>query len=278
MQVPPVIPKVTAPAPNELKPEPVTRAAPVVMNDAATRPDPSVILKTPVPVTHGNRLPNAPRPALDQEGPIYISPLLVDEEASETTAHLTRLLAQIGKAESGPHTVRWPTTQNGALSSDPRGALESLKQSLANSSMLALAMLANGSKTQAETTKFLQRAPAQGSGEVQQGLTLLMHGQLLWQGEFTPGVPARIYREDAYGEDAYRPGGPLVKGTQISIELSLPTLGTVQVNAVQIQDSISISLRAKGAGKAAFSQNLQALKDHLAQANMSGVQVHLQAV
>jgi len=86
MQIPPTIPRTSAPGPQELKPEPVARIAPVVMNDAASRIDPSVILKTPVPVSQGPRVATSARPATDQTGTIYTSPEIAPD--TEAAAHI----------------------------------------------------------------------------------------------------------------------------------------------------------------------------------------------
>ena len=106
MQIPPTIPKPAAPGPQDLKPEPVARIAPVVMNDAGARIDPSVILKTPVPVSQGPRVATNVRPATDQTGTIYTSPEIAPD--TEAAAHIATLMSQLGKADSGTQVLRWP--------------------------------------------------------------------------------------------------------------------------------------------------------------------------
>jgi len=107
-------------------------------------------------------------------------------------------------------------------------------------------------------------------------LNLLMHGQMVWEGQFTPGVQAKIYREDAYGEDPKNPGGPLVKGTQISIEAELPTVGIVRIRGMQIADSVSVVVSPEQQAQAVLSQNFQELKDHLVSAQLESVKIRLQ--
>ena len=296
MQIPPTIPKPAAPGPQELKPEPVARIAPVVMNDAGARIDPSVILKTPVPVSQGPRVATNVRPTTDQTGTIYTSPEIAPD--TEAAAHIATLMSQLGKAESGTHVLRWPLPREvlqqqqsqsgsqsgaGALASNPKEALSLLKQGLDQSPMLAIANFANAlGLTQAKDKPnkppavSLQSVPARGSQEVQDGLNLLMHGQLMWEGQLTQGVQAKIYREDTYGEDPKNPGGPLVKGTQISIEAELPTVGMVRIRGMQIADSVSVVVSPEQQAQAVLSQNFQELKDHLVSAQLESVKIRLQ--
>jgi hypothetical protein len=105
-----------------------------------------------------------------------------------------------------------------------------------------------------------------------------MHGQLIWDGELTPGVKAKVYREDTYGEDPKNPGGPLVKGTQISIEAELPTVGMVRIRGMQIADSVSVVVSPEQQAQAVLSQNFQELKDHLVSAQLESVRVRLQSL
>jgi len=300
MQIPPTIPKPTAPGPQELKPEPVARIAPVVMNDAGTRIDPSVILKTPVPVSQGPRLTTGVRPSIDQAGAVYTSPEIAPD--TEAAAHIASLMSQLGKADSGPHMLRWPLPRDaiqqqqqqqsqasgqagasGSLASNPKEALSVLKQGLDQSPMLAIANFASAlgltqskDKTQKPPVTSLQSVPARGSQEVQDGLNLLMHGQLMWEGQLTPGVHGKVYREDTYGEDPKNPGGPLVKGTQISIEAELPTVGMVRIRGMQIADSVSVVVSPEQQAQAVLSQNFQELKDHLVSAQLESVKIRLQ--
>ena len=300
MQIPPTIPKAAAPGPQDLRPEPVARIAPVVMNDAASRIDPSVILKTPVPVSQGPRTTQNVRPATDQTGTIYTSPEIAPD--TEAAAHIATLMSQLGKADSGTHMLRWPlprevaqqqqqqsqggggqSNSSGGLAANPKEALAILKQGLDQSPILAIANFANAlglthgrDKTSKPPAASLQSVPARGSQEVQDGLNLLMHGQLMWEGQLTQGVQAKVYREDTYGEDPKNPGGPLVKGTQISIEAELPTVGMVRIRGMQIADSVSVVISPEQQAQAVLSQNFQELKDHLVAAQLESVKLRLQ--
>ncbi len=336
MQIPPNIPKPAAPPPQDLKPEPVARVAPVVMNDAAARIDPSVILKTPVPVSSGPRTTHQVRSSTDQTGTIYTAPEIPEDP--EAAAHIAKLSLQLGKVESGPHSLKWPMPQeflrqiaqqpnNQSLAQTPKEALAMLRSGLVQSPMLAVANFAdaigvvkeksvrgtigndstgtNGSGGSSSTassstqssanaaahagmlhlgqvqkpsaSSALQNMPAPDSQALQDGLNLLMHGQLVWQGQLTPGVPAKIYREDAYLEDPATPGGGLVKGAQISIELELPTIGQVVVRGLQIAESVSVVIQPEQRGQTVLARNFQALKDHLVTASLEAVKVRLQS-
>ena len=336
MQIPPNIPKPAAPPPQDLKPEPVARVAPVVMNDAAARIDPSVILKTPVPVSSGPRTTHQVRSSTDQTGTIYTAPEIPEDP--EAAAHIAKLSLQLGKVESGPHSLKWPMPQeflrqiaqqpnNQSLAQTPKEALAMLRSGLVQSPMLAVAnfsevigvvkeksvrgtisndssgtngaggstsntssshqssanaaahagMLHLGQPQKPSAAVALQNMPAPDSQALQDGLNLLMHGQLVWQGQLTPGVPAKIYREDAYLEDPATPGGGLVKGAQISIELELPTIGQVLVRGLQIAESVSVVIQPEQRGQTVLARNFQALKDHLVTASLEAVKVRLQS-
>jgi len=307
MQIPSNIPKPTAPT-ADTKVEPIARVAPVVMGDAAARIDPSILLRTPVPVSAGPKQANTVRPATDHRGPLYISP--EQAEDSEAAAYIAALSDKLIRAEAGPQAVRWPLPKElaaqqqreylekgrqGPLSKSPQEAMEMLRLGLERSPMLALAKFAevtgvkkdrqilnraeNGNNNSAATitaAQALQSVPPSGAEEVQQGLMLLMHGQLFWQGEFTPGVNAKIYRQDAYEEDPRTPGGPLVKGAQIAIEVELPTLGVVVVRGRQIAGSINVWIEPKRA-KELFARHLPELREQLNAAHLESVNLRLES-
>ena len=291
MQIPPNLPKPAAPPPQDLKPEPVARVAPVVMNDAAARIDPSVILKTPVPVSQGPRTTHQVRSSTDQTGTVYTAPEIPDDP--EAAAHIAKLTMQLGKVESGEHSLKWPMPRevvqqqsrdpgNQSLASTPKEALAMLKKGLDQSAMMAVAHFGEAiglvkEKSPRNASTAVQSIPARGSQEVQDGLNLLMHGQLVWHGELTPGVRAKVYREDTYGEDPKNPGAGLVKGAQISIEAELPTIGLVTIRGMQIADSVSVVVRPETQGQQVMAQHFQELKEHLVSAHLEAVKIRLQS-
>ncbi len=117
--------------------------------------------------------------------------------------------------------------------------------------------------------------PQAGSQQVQDGLNLLMHGQLLWAGELLPGVQARIFREDAYAEDPDTPGGQMVKGSQISLEAQLPTLGQVTIRGLQVKDSVGLLVLPEKKAQGVLKNNLTELDGRLEKAGLNEVRVRL---
>ena len=113
MQIPPQLPQVEVPV-TRAKTEPVVRVMPVVLSDVATKfTDPSVVLKVPVPVGQLSSQAQAVKPSTQNPGQLYVSP----EQAIDDPelAHTLKIAAQLGRAESGPQTLRWPqpTMPNG---------------------------------------------------------------------------------------------------------------------------------------------------------------------
>ncbi len=307
MQIPANIPKPTAPV-QDTKPEPVVRVAPVVMGDAAVRIDPSVLLKVPVPVSQGPRTSHSVRQSLDQSGPIYVSP--EDAEDSEAAAYISALNQKMVRAETGPQRLPWPlpkefvqqqqrdrqqTGQEAALAKTPAEALQMLRLGLERSPMLAIARFAEavglkrektqgpkgegvmGSAATITAAQALQGVPEPTSAEVLNGVTLLMHGQLFWQGEITPGVHARIFRDDAYAQDPAAAGGALVKGAKVTVELELPTLGAMRVHAMQVAQTVSVVIEPQLANQAVLARNLPALRSLLNASGGESVNLRVQS-
>lgn len=76
---------------------------------------------------------------------------------------------------------------------------------------------------------------------VQQALQLLLHGQLRWSGELTPGVRCKLQREDVWEEDPQHPGR-LLPGTLIRVVLDLPGTGALEVQAQQVGERLRVRL------------------------------------
>ena len=75
----------------------------------------------------------------------------------------------------------------------------------------------------------------------QQALQLLLHGQLQWRGELTPGVPLHLEREDVWEEDPGQPG-VLLPGTALRLALQLPATGALVVLAQQVCGKMTVRL------------------------------------
>jgi hypothetical protein len=320
MQIPPQLPQIDVPV-NRAKTEPVVRVMPVVFSDVAAKfMDPSVILKVPVPVGQVPNQAQPVKPSTQHPGQLHVSPEQVADDPE--LAHALKLAAQLGRAESGPHTLKWPQPvmtngqplpQGQAVAQNPQQALVALRDALASSSMLAVSQLAHklapdvlketaapgravsNKSTNGRPESLLdklrasdadlahetslqdlsQQLPTNGSQQLQDGLNLLLHGQLLWAGELLPGVQARIFREDAYAEDPDTPGGQLVKGSQISLEATLPTLGQVTIRGLQVKDSVGLLVLPEKKAQGVLKNNLAELDSRLEKAGLNEVRVRL---
>ncbi len=320
MQIPPQLPQVEVPV-TRVKADPVVRVMPVVLSDVATKfTDPSVVLKVPVPVGQLSGPAQPVKSSTQHPGQLYVSP----EQAIDDPelAHTLELAAQLGRAESGPHTLKWPqpTLPNGQalpqgqpVAQNPQQALVALRDALANSPMLAVSQLAHklapdvlketaapGRAVSAKSSggrpdsvleklrasdadlahdrsleDLSRQMPQAGSQQVQDGLNLLMHGQLLWAGELMPGIQVRLFREDAYAEDPDTPGGQLVKGSQISLEAQLPTLGQVTIRGLQVKDSVGLLVMPEKKAQTVLKNNLGDLDSRLEKAGLHEVRVRL---
>ena len=120
-------------------------------------------------------------------------------------------------------------------------------------------------------------APGGGLEQTQQALQLLLHGQLQWAGQLTPGVPARLQREDAWQEDPQRPG-KLRRGSALRLQIDLPATGPLVVLAQQFGSQVSVRLLpgARHAGR--FEAALSDLQAALASLSETPVDLSLQAV
>lgn len=79
------------------------------------------------------------------------------------------------------------------------------------------------------------------SEAAQQAARWLTQGQLLLQTELAPGVPLRLWREDAWREQAGHPG-QLEKGASLQVDVDLPHLGPLRVVASQWGGEIVLRL------------------------------------
>ena len=106
-------------------------------------------------------------------------------------------------------------------------------------------------------------ALAQPAERAQQALQLLLHGQLQWRGELTPGVPLQLQREDVWQEDPAQPGH-LLPGTALRLELQLPATGPLVVLAQQVAGKMTVRLLPSPAHTAHFEAALADLHTALA--------------
>lgn len=107
---------------------------------------------------------------------------------------------------------------------------------------------------------------------LREGLKLLMDGRMVWQGEFTPGVPLRLERSDAWQADRKGFGG-MDKGTSLRLQLRLPSVGLVEIRALGFQGQVSVRVHAESKSTAAFAGGLPDLNARLKQRGLSAAQV-----
>lgn len=94
---------------------------------------------------------------------------------------------------------------------------------------------------------------------LQQALQLLLHGQLRWSGELTPGVRCQLQREDVWEEDPQHPGR-LVAGTAIRVVLDLPATGTLEAQAQQVGERLRVRLLPAAGQARCFEDGLGELR------------------
>lgn len=106
-------------------------------------------------------------------------------------------------------------------------------------------------------------------------LRLLMDGRMLWQGDFTPGVPGRFERSDAWQTNREALGG-MEKGTSFRAVLELPHLGRVELRALGFSSQVSVRLSVPSPSAAAMTQALPALQKRLRDRQLAAVQIAIE--
>ncbi len=112
------------------------------------------------------------------------------------------------------------------------------------------------------------------SQAIKDAVRLLLHGELRWQGELSPGVFARLLREDVWEEDPHAPGA-LIKGTLVSVDLDLPALGRLRVRGMFIKDSVRVTVLPQEGTRGALQAQMQDLRERLIRRGLDGAQVRL---
>lgn len=99
--------------------------------------------------------------------------------------------------------------------------------------------------------------------DLAQAAALLIGGRLQWQGELTPGVRARIVRDDHWHPEREGDGSALQAGTRITLVVDLPHLGPVTLQAVDTPGRASIDLFAEPMAAARLEAELGRLQDRM---------------
>jgi len=202
---------------------------------------------------------------------------------------------QASNAQLNNLMVTWPKLdtntqsqlmQNALLANDPKAVLTTLKNDLKNSGLFAAEQLThalmpameeasiNSSPTLAQTTstptsassfspqQLLQQLDPNSSSMVD-AIRLALRGNLYWQGDLANNLPAKMRREDAW-ETHPQDASQVIKGTRISVEVSLPQLGSFTVIGTQFNDQIYLTLQAaSGDVQHTFQEQFDQLQQQL---------------
>ena len=200
------------------------------------------------------------------------------------------LLNESANAGNQSKQVNWPGSLNNnpnALATDPKAAMNTLYQNLQNSGIFAAdqlkKLLMPAGSMDEQHLQVLESTQQQVGGLLEQLATdnpamkdavkLLLRGDLVWQGQLTPNVQARIYRSDAWETDPQN-SSQLLKGSRLTMEVNLPNLGKIEVVGVQFGDQLNIQVKASNASNQIllpqFDVLLEQMRDQIdAQANVS---------
>ena len=200
------------------------------------------------------------------------------------------LLNEPANAGNQSAQVNWPGSLNNnpnVLATDPKAAMNTLYQNLQNSGIFAAdqlkKLLMPAGSMDEQHLQVLESTQQQVGGLLEQLATdnpamkdavkLLLRGDLLWQGQLTPNVQARIYRSDAWETDPQN-SSQLLKGSRLTMEVNLPNLGKIEVVGVQFGDQLNIQVKASNASNQIllpqFDVLLEQMRDQIdAQANVS---------
>lgn len=152
-----------------------------------------------------------------------------------------------------------------------------VSQTLAATSTATPALAAEEAASAAPAPPITQAtALTQPAERAQHALQLLLHGQLQWRGELTPGVPLQLEREDMWQEDPDQPGR-LLPGTALRLELLLPGTGPLVVLAQQVAGQMTVRLLPAAPHAARFEAALADLQTALAPLANPPVDLALQA-
>jgi len=200
------------------------------------------------------------------------------------------LLNESANAGNQSTQVNWPGSLNNnsnALATDPKAAMNTLYQNLQNSGIFAAdqlkKLLMPAGSMDEQHLQVLESTQQQVGGLLEQLATdnpamkdavkLLLRGDLVWQGQLTPNVQAKIYRSDAWETDPQN-SSQLLKGSRLTMEVNLPNLGKIEVVGVQFGDQLNIQVKASNASNQIllpqFDVLLEQMRDQIdAQANVS---------
>jgi len=198
-------------------------------------------------------------------------------------------------------TVAWPKLdantqsqlmQQALLANDPKTVLTSLKNDLKNSGLFAAEQLAHAlmpamddaspnsptlrtqdTSQQTSASSFTPQQLLQqldsNSAALVDAIRLALRGNLYWQGDLASNLPATLRREDAWETNPQDPS-QVMKGTRISVEVSLPQLGSFTVVGTQFNDQIYLTMQAANTDvQNTFQKQFDQLQHQLVDQGMS---------
>lgn len=172
-----------------------------------------------------------------------------------------------------------------ALASAPSGQASSgLSQSFgqASASASVVSPQAAASAGHLVASAGLATSPAllgidQAEAGLRDALRLLMDGRMVWQGQFTSGVPMALERADAWRANRRETGG-MEKGTSLRLQLQLPNLGKVEVRALGFRGQVAVRVHAEAESTGDMVGALPQLQARLRERGLAGAQVVVESL
>jgi hypothetical protein len=223
---------------------------------------------------------------------------LIATVMQNTTNNSSSDLGQAQNAVQWPGMIPSPASQllgntaNAALQSqlmtnaltanDPKIAMTNLKNDLKNSGLFAAEQLAQvlmpsteepvsqmpTSDQKAASPEVTQVATAllkgleSNSQQLIDSIKLALKGDLVWQGMLLPQVPATMVREDAWQANPQDPS-QIEKGTRISVAITLPNIGKMQVIGTQFRDQLQVVIEVPETSKVELQSQMEQLQINL---------------
>ena len=286
------IPDSTGVPANKLRIDQIQKVAAVALNDQVI-PDPKAAVNFALATSQSDGSATA-RYSLANPGLVAhsgagmlatqpgMNPAQLAQQISQNplSPDLAKLLITVDDPNNPASLVtQWPegvTSKKSAPSDNPlQQNLQTIYQNLARSPMFAAQTLAallgprlgQGSiddKNQEliQQVKDLMQSISGDSPYPKETARLLMHGILNWQGEFLPGLKGSIKREDIWEKDPNHEG-QMLRGSKITMEMTLPQSGTFKVVGVQFQEWVNLTIELPEAFKGDFMSERGELETRL---------------
>lgn len=194
---------------------------------------------------------------------------------------ISMLLDRARQAKDAGWVVPWP--EPGSASAEPAdaerlsdlsGALLKLYKNLTASDLFAVSHLVqnfwgeekkgdNQSRIDPQLLARWVAALSPDSEVAQQQVSMLLTGQMLWQGDIFPNVPLVLSREDAWRQPQGE--GALEKGAQLDLQAQLPDAVALRVNGAQWADHVTLKVQLPEGAPDVYAQRWPELQLRLAQ-------------